>query len=63
MARIFSEHPLRLTILETKIERQSSAGRQTAAKHLLQGIHETLAEHCIDHLVKLADEDANPKLL
>ena len=62
-ARLSSEHPHSMTILETKIERQSSAGRKDAANHLLEAIQETLAKHCIDHLVKLSDQDANPKLL
>lgn len=55
--RIFSEQPLRMTLFETRIEKQSNAGRRTAAKHLLEAIQECLSEQLIDHLVKLSEED------
>ncbi len=56
-ARISSEQPLGMSLLETKIEKQSNVGRRTAAKQLLGAIQKTLADQLIDHLVKLADKD------
>jgi hypothetical protein len=61
-AGIFSEQPVSITILETKIEKQSNAGRKTAAKHLLDAIQETLSDQLIDHLVKLAEKDSRQQL-
>ena len=62
-ATIVSEQPLSMTILETKIEKQSNAGRRTAAKQLLSAIQETLTEQLIDQLVKLAENDTRNNLI
>ena len=62
-ARISSEQPLGMSLLETKIEKQSNAGRRTAAKQLLSAIQETLTEQLIDQLVKLAENDTRNNLI